>query len=124
MNCPKCNHLTEPVRYGTIEVDRCTHCRGIWFDMLEADHLKELEGSEAIDTGDAKVGKEYDKIDRIHCPQCDEPMLRMVDRKQPHIWFESCPVCYGLFFDAGEFRDFKEETLMDFFRDLLARERK
>ena len=30
----------------------------------------------------------------------------------------------GLFFDAGEFTDYKEETLMDFIRDTLSRERK
>lgn len=124
MNCPKCDHPTEQVRRGSIEVDRCTNCKGIWFDMLEAEHLKAAEGSEAIDIGDPKVGDEYDKIDRINCPKCTEPMLRMVDAQQPHIWYEACPVCYGLFFDAGEFRDFKEESVMDFFRDLFAKERR
>ena len=124
MNCPKCDHPTEKVLYGSIEVDRCTECKGIWFDMLEAEHLKAIEGSESIDVGDPKVGKEYDKVDRIKCPKCTEPMLRMVDAQQPHIWYESCPVCYGLFFDAGEFRDFKEEGAIDFFRDLFAKERK
>ena len=77
-----------------------------------------------MDDGDPKVGRESDKIGRVKCPKCDEPMLRMVDNDQPHIWYESCPVCYGLFFDAGEFRDFKEETVLDFFRDLWIKERK
>ena len=114
----------EALTHQNIEVDRCTACRGIWFDMLEAEHLKEIEGSETIDIGDPKLGRKYDTIDRINCPKCHEPMLRMVDRRQPHIWYEACPVCYGLFLDAGEFRDFKEETVLDFFRDLFAKERK
>ena len=124
MNCPKCSQTTEVVQYEDIEVDRCTNCKGIWFDMLEAEHLKALEGSENIDVGDPKTGKEYNKIDRVNCPKCNEPMLRMVDAEQPHIWYEACPVCYGVFFDAGEFSDFKEETTIDFFRDLFTGERK
>ncbi len=27
-------------------VDRCTNCHGIWFDMLEAQQLKTIDGSE------------------------------------------------------------------------------
>jgi hypothetical protein len=38
----------------------------------------------------------------------------MVDPAQPDIWFESCPVCHGTFFDAGEFRDWKDRTLGEF----------
>ena len=124
MNCPKCESAMETVTCHDFQVDRCTNCKGIWFDMLEAEHLKEIEGSENIDIGDPKTGKEYNKVEHISCPECHEPMLRMVEKGQPHIWYESCPVCYGLFFDAGEFKDFKEETILDFFRDLLVHERK
>ena len=124
MKCPKCGAEMQKVTHQAIEVDRCTNCKGIWFDMLEHEHLKAAEGSEAIDTGDAKVGKEYDKVADIDCPVCKTRMIRMVDLNQPHIWYEGCTVCYGLFFDAGEFRDYKEETVLDFFRDLFAKERK
>ena len=51
-------------------------------------------------------------------------MIKMVDQRQPHIWYKSCSLCYGVFFDAGEFRDYKEETVLDFFKDLLAGERR
>jgi len=124
MICPKCEHETEAVIYGNIQVERCTHCKGIWFDMLQAEHLKDLKGSQSVDTGDPEVGKTYDKIDRINCPKCDEPMIRMVDLDQPHIHYESCPTCYGMWFDAGEFTDYKEHTALDFFRDLFTKERK
>ncbi|MCK5194738.1 MAG: zf-TFIIB domain-containing protein, partial [Desulfobulbaceae bacterium] len=32
MNCPKCNAMMEKVEYHSIVVDRCTRCKGIWFD--------------------------------------------------------------------------------------------
>lgn len=124
MDCPKCSRAMEKVGYQTIEVDRCTGCKGIWFDMLEQEHLKGMKGSEGIDTGDPEVGKKYNKVERIQCPLCHTPMIRMVDRDQPHIWYESCTRCFGVFFDAGEFKDYKEHTVLDYLRDLVARERK
>ena len=123
MECPKCKSDMEKVTYEKIEVDRCTNCKGIWFDMLEHEHLKAIENSESIDIGEAKVGKEYDKIDRIDCPVCQTPMIRMVDREQPHIGYEACTRCYGVFFDAGEFKDYKEHTILDFFKDIFAKKR-
>ena len=124
MICPKCSAEMETVQYQNIEVDRCTMCCGIWFDMLELEDLKAMKGSETIDIGSAAVGKKYNKIQDIKCPVCNAEMIKMVDKKQPHIWYESCSVCYGVFFDAGEFRDYKEETVLDFFKDLLAGERR
>ena len=124
MECPKCNSEMVKVTFEAIEVDRCANCKGLWFDMLEHEHMKAIEDSESIDVGDAKAGKEYDKTDKIDCPVCKTQMIRMVDNKQPHIRYESCTSCYGVFFDAGEFTDYKAETITDFFKDLLAKGRK
>lgn len=121
MDCPKCNSEMETVVFKTIEIDRCTACKGIWFDMLEHEVLKELEGSEAIDTGDARLGSVLDSETRCDCPVCHTAMIKMVDRDQPHIHYEACTTCYGTFFDAGEFRDYKEQTVLEFLRDLFAR---
>ena len=123
MNCPKCHAEMEVVEYAGISVDRCTGCKGIWFDMLEHEQLKKIEGSESIDIGSAALGETFDTVDHIDCPVCKTQMIRMVDRLQPHIWYEACTTCYGVFFDAGEFRDFKERTVLDFFRDLFSGER-
>jgi len=124
MQCPKCGHDMEKVTFQDVEVDRCKLCKGLWFDSLEHEALKKLKGSEEIDIGDAEVGELFNQEDSIDCPVCKVPMIRMVDRDQRHIWYEGCPSCFGLFFDAGEFRDFKFHTVMDFFRDLGSRERK
>lgn len=123
MKCPKCDGEMEVVEYAKIKVDRCLECRGIWFDMLEHEHLKFIDGSESIDIGDVATGKRYREMSHIDCPICSVRMIAMVDRQQPHIWYEACTVCYGVFFDAGEFSDYKEKTIFDFFRDLFAKER-
>ncbi len=120
MKCPKCRQLMERLAHQQIEIERCTHCKGIWFDMLEQEDLKVIEGSEAIDVGDRALGRKHNQIGDIKCPICSTRMLRMVDLRQPHIWYESCPVCYGVFFDAGEFQDYKEETILDLLKSLIA----
>ncbi len=123
MKCPKCDALFETVSFEQIEARRCTQCGGIWFDALGHEKLADRPSSERIDIGSRRLGKQYDKLDRIDCPTCQSPMVRMVDPTQRHLHFESCSVCGGVFFDAGEFRDYKQHTFMDFVRDLISKER-
>ena len=124
MRCPKCGAGFERIEYASIEVYRCTTCEGIWFDMLTHEDLKHIEGAETIDIGDSALAEKFDPVRRIRCPSCKSRMIAMVDREQPHIHYEACTVCYGVFFDAGEFRDYTQKTVFDFFRDLFARERR
>lgn len=119
MQCPKCKNEFEKVVFADVVVDRCTHCKGLWLDMLEKEDLLALEGSEKVDIGDEQVGDEYNEIRRIDCPVCEQPMIPMVDKSQFHIKYEACTTCYGTFFDAGEFRDLKEDKVLDRFVQLL-----
>src|SRR6266498_1640858 len=85
MNCPKCISPMEKVTFTDVEVDRCTDCQGIFFDEFEKEQLQKSRGASAIDIGDAKLGKEFNKVDRINCPRCGSLMIRMVDLNQRHI---------------------------------------
>jgi Zn-finger nucleic acid-binding protein len=120
MECPKCHAAMQEVTYGRdMTIDRCTGCKGIWFDSGEAERLKDKWMSEFVDTGDPAVGRQFNRIDDIQCPRCGDTLLKVQDARQPHIWYESCPR-HGAFFDAGEFTDYKYETFMDRIRDLWA----
>ena len=124
MECPKCHANMEEITYGRdLTVDRCVSCKGIWFDVGEAEILKGKWMSEFLDSGDPKVGKEFDKIVDINCPRCGKKMDKIADPKQYHIWYEACEE-HGMYLDAGEFTDFKYETLLDKFRDLVTGRRK
>ena len=124
MKCPKCGGDMQSVVQDQIEIDRCSQCGGLWFDRSEVDRLRKAKGSaEAVDVGNAEVGEQQNQVGKIECPRCHTPMIRMVDLEQHHIWYEACTVCYGRFFDAGEFKDLQHETIFDFFRDLMTRER-
>lgn len=118
LKCPKCHHDMEKVTYEDITIDRCINCGGLWFDGDEADRLKRVPGSEVVDTGDPVKGRNYDSCADINCPHCGKVMEKSSDWKQVHIWYEICRD-HGIFMDAGEFSDFKHETLFDWFRALI-----
>lgn len=124
VQCPKCGAPMARVVHEQIEIDRCEGCQGIWFDMLEMDRLRTVEGAEAIDTGDPSIGRNLNEKDCIDCPVCGTRMIRMVDAAQPHIWYEGCSSCHGVFLDAGEFTDIKTRDVFDLFRGWLAKARR
>jgi uncharacterized protein len=119
MICPKCQSPMEAVTFEGVTVDRCTGCKGIWFDAKEQNLLKQARGAEAIDIGDVHTGRKMDRVTDIKCPRCQSPMTLMEDVDQHHITFEACSACKGVFLDAGEFKDLKNYTLADYVRGLF-----
>ena len=119
MHCPKCNEAFETLTFEDVEFERCLGCKALWFDMLEKEDLLALEGSETIDVGADQVSEAYRDMRDIDCPKCEQPMIPMIDKDQFHIRYESCATCYGTFFDAGEFSDLKEHTVLERFSQLL-----
>ena len=114
MDCPKCQARLEPVQYAGVEVDRCVRCGGLWFDPREHEELRKLSGSESLDTGPRWLAETHDRQERSFCPRDGTLMVRIRDVARPDIRFESCPVCHGSFFDAGEFSDQKDQALGEF----------
>ena len=122
LQCPKCLHGMTELTHEGITIDRCSHCHGLWFDGEEAHQLKAIDGSQVLDSGDANEGKKWDTRVDINCPRCGEKMHESADPKQKHIWYEVCHD-HGMFLDAGEFADLKDESLLDIFRSLIKGER-
>jgi uncharacterized protein len=123
IQCPKCGHGMTEVTYGAdVVIDRCTNCQGLWFDTGEELALKKKWMGDALDTGDPKEGRRWDNVEDIACPRCGKDMQKTSDPDQVHIWYERCPE-HGIFMDAGEFTDYKHETLADWFRSLIRGER-
>lgn len=123
MDCPKCNGSMKETKlevlHGQLKFDQCDNCKGMWFDSGEAEQLKEEWMADFIDRGDPAEGKRYNRIRDIDCPRCGKRMEKLNDAKQKHIEYEACPE-HGIFLDAGEFTDYKNETLMDIFKDMVA----
>ncbi len=123
MECPKCNSPMREVKieilHGSVTIDRCDNCQGLWFDQGEAEALKGNWMADFVDSGDPEVGKSYNIERNVNCPRCGKRMKHVTDPKQPHLQYEVCEE-HGVFMDAGEFTDYKHETPMDLFRGLFA----
>jgi Zn-finger nucleic acid-binding protein len=118
--CPKCNEPMRELKAGSVLVDRCGKCFGIWLDKGERLKVQQDRSLIAgLDIGPKAVGKETDKITKCLCPRCGEPMQHVKDRGQRHVGFEFCRACQGLFLDAGELRDLSELTLTERIKALL-----
>lgn len=122
MNCPKCKAEMEQIQICEIEIDRCSRCRGIWFDQQEQDQIQCGRGTHKADVGHQAIGEHYNQLRDIQCPRCHVAMQeKELRRGRIPIQIEACPQCGGSYFDAGEFRDFAEPTIMEFAKDLIAR---
>lgn len=124
MDCPKCKapmkeHEVQTLS-GDFMIDRCTNCYGLWFDHGEEQILKDEWMSEYLDDGDPKTGHQFNNITGADCPRCGKAMTAQHDKKQYHLVFDVCEE-HGIFMDAGEFTDFKHNTLMDTYRDIVAK---
>jgi len=105
MECPKCSADMDIVEFQGIEIDRCTRCKGIWFDYMEKERMLELSNAADIDVGDENIGSEYNEMVYVECPRCDAIMDQKEEFEPKHMKYEFCRSCHGMFFDAGEFRD-------------------
>jgi Zn-finger nucleic acid-binding protein len=126
LQCPKCKAPMEQVQIDRTEVDRCTSCRGLWFDALEDQDVRDAEGAEALDApapGPAPAPAKG-RRSAIDCPRCKSPMIQMVDRMGRRIQYELCPRCHGKFLDAGEFRAMEPRGVKDAVRRFLKRKQR
>lgn len=39
MQCPKCGHKLTTEKCGTVEIDVCPSCKGLWLDVNELDRI-------------------------------------------------------------------------------------
>jgi Zn-finger nucleic acid-binding protein len=125
MQCPKCDGTMVTKTYGRkISINRCGDCQGLFVKPDVLMEMKQEWMSEVLDMGDRAVGRKLNAVDEIDCPECGTRMDKVSDPKQVHIWYEACPSCEGMFFDAGEFTDLKHDTVLDRLRDLMRGRRK
>ncbi len=122
MQCPKCDGEMENVSTddaGSIRVDRCLDCQGLYFDQLTRADLALVENRQEMDCGDAEKGAEYDDMVYVECRKCDKIMDQRKVEDPVAIRFEHCPSCYSTFLDAGEFTQYLSQEYRGEFEALL-----
>lgn len=114
MICPKCASRMERVRVEAVEVDRCTHCHGLWLDLGEREALAVAAARVDIGTPRPVIAGRRD----IECPRCHAPLVRLQD-PETGIAYEKCSPCSGAFLDAGELKGLTTVTLGQRLRRLI-----
>ena len=100
MKCPACKSPLVVVERESIEVDWCTHCHGVWFDVGE---LELLAGKAGKRLEPGTLGRVAGKVDeaRRRCPRCRRKMEKVTLADDDTLLLDRCPE-HGLWFDAGE----------------------
>jgi Zn-finger nucleic acid-binding protein len=118
--CPKCGRAMRSVYIEAMQIHRCTQCGGLWMRATDKDRLLASHRAvEAVDRGSVETGRTMDRMTHITCPEDHSPMIHQVDPQQPHIGYESCSVCGGVFLDAGELKDLEDLTLLERLRSMF-----
>lgn len=120
VSCPKCNVAMTPRTVGSVEIDMCPSCHGLWLDRLEKETL--LSDPTLARKADAASGKGSGNLTPgpYLCPRDKGTLISLGDPRQPHVRYEQCTVCGGVFLDAGELKDLSEVTLRERLRMTLS----
>lgn len=107
MKCPRDGAELATVRVAGIELDKCHHCDGLWFDPGELDRVRKLDRADLEEQierqyGDPEVAAgEVDGY--MRCPRCDDGRLNQVTYTfQKRVKIDRCDKCYGVWVDDEE----------------------
>ena len=89
LKCPGCGHEMHVEILSKVEVDRCTRCDGMWFDVGEVARAALCEVP--------PVGVQGPSTRT--CPLCQRLLVvGLVD----HVEVDHCEACQGTYLDAGK----------------------
>ena len=124
MNCPKCEKHLAMQMVGDIEIDSCGNCGGVWLDLGELKALLQQSDSfqASLSNDDSGTTSIYDALTGS-CPRCggEGHMTRVQHLDRPEITMDSCPVCYGIWLDGGEFGELARKDVVTQVRTFLRR---
>ena len=119
MECVKCDGKLETITLGEIEVDKCTSCSGIWFDLGELEKVLESDSIEAL-KNEVDNNQGHDE-QHGKCPRCGGAgnMIQITSLKNPHVHIDICSVCYGQWLDGGELEKISEHGFISKIKSLF-----
>ncbi len=120
MRCIKCDGQLQRRIIEQIEVDRCNHCSGIWFDIGELNKVLEAGIIEGL-KNDIDNNQGHDQ-QKGACPRCEGAgqMVQVASLKNPSVHIDTCSVCYGQWLDGGELEELDDQGVLDKIKSLFA----
>ena len=115
MKCPTCQSEMIEQDFGSAQVDVCSSCKGIWFDIRELSNLDEAHEGSGKTLNEA-LNSEYHKIDdrpQLKCARCQTPMIAHNFQSQKMVTVDECYGCGSFFLDAGELEIVRTHHMTD-----------
>lgn len=113
MNCPVCeNKKLHHVTVRSVELDICSDgCQGIWFDQRELKKFDEAhESTEGLIECNAVSASAKPRSHQLHCPKCKNiVMIKRFSSVKKKIELDECGKCAGIWTDAGELAQLRNE---------------
>jgi uncharacterized protein len=108
MLCPKCRTPLTVRKIGSVVLDECLQCKGIWFDKDELEKAKD-EIDPDLRWMDFDLWNQHTRfIVNAHaseCPRCRKSGMRTIAYQEPDMDMTFCPFCEGVWLNAGDFKD-------------------
>ncbi len=126
--CPRCDQPLHARLLGDVVIDECRGCAGVFLDKLAIERV-------VTDRRQARAEALLGALRRaevrplppgqrmyVKCPSCQVVMNRRQFATGARVVVDVCR-SHGTFFDAGEFRDWKNETVLDLVKSFFAKAR-
>lgn len=104
MECPRCGGPLAARSFGSIALDGCARCGGVWFDC---DELKRLTrdpeaGLMSVERAFAPALSAVLERGAMRCPRCADPLEPFRFEHTPEVGLDVCRPCRGIWLDDGE----------------------
>ena len=112
MKCPRTGTVLKTIEIEGIKVEISESCGGVWFDNYELqkfDEVHEKGGEILVELMEKYRSDSVDLSKRINCPRdMDIVMMRHYFSPLRQIEIDQCPMCGGVWLDAGELAKIRE----------------
>ena len=111
MRCPACRQPLIPHRTGSVTLDVCHHCGGLWLDHGELEKINHEQPDPDV------LIAEFFTAPTVHvpekpqrpCPRCSATTLaQKLYSLGSGVIMDTCPDCDGLWLDHGELEKIRE----------------
>jgi membrane associated rhomboid family serine protease/Zn-finger nucleic acid-binding protein len=113
MQCPCCSNRLRQIKSGSLIIDVCHNCKGIWFDSGEfvdfvkalSERIKEKESegiSQLFKPRTVQSLKATEQEGYRMCPRCDVVLKKYNYAYDSNVFLDKCTECDGIWTDGGE----------------------
>lgn len=106
MKCPACESPLHPEMRGSVEVDLCARCGGVWLDDGELESLLASDENAQAPSPHPSNPAMTGPIVYRRCPRCEGWLARNNFRHVSGVIIDTCPD-HGVWLDKGEYESIR-----------------